>query len=78
MLAISLSVLAEGVDRQLVGRHHDGRVGDLAHELRAEAAVEAAPALLPVHHHQRLPEGAVLGAGLPQPRPRHLCKANQG
>ena len=56
MVAISLSVLAEGIDRQLVGRHHDGRVGDLPHQLGPEAPVEPQPALLLVDQPEGLPE----------------------
>ena len=53
---ISLCVLAEGVHGQLVGRHHDGGVGDLPDQLGAQAPVEAVPALLPVDQPECLPE----------------------
>ena len=65
-------VLLQQVDRQLVGGHHDGGVGDLSDELRGEALVEAPAALLAVDEAKGLPEGAVLQAGLPHPSPRHL------
>ena len=65
---------ADRVDHGLVGGHHDGRVGDLPHEVGAEAAVEADQPLLAAHRGQRAPEGGVLGARLPQPRPRHLVR----
>lgn len=53
-------VPGEHVVGQLVGGHHDGRVGDLAHELRGEAAIEAPPSLFLVDDPQGLPEGRVL------------------
>ena len=53
---ISLSVLTEGVDGQLVRGHHDGGVGDLSDQLCAQAPVEPQPALLPVDEPQSLPE----------------------
>lgn len=52
----------EEVDHQLVGAHHDGGVGDLAHQVCGEAAVQRAVALLPDHRGQSLEKGAVLGA----------------
>ena len=65
-------LLFEHVDGELVGGHHDGRVGDLADELGAEAPVQANPAFLLVDEPQRLPERPVLPARLPHPRTRHL------
>lgn len=50
------------VDDQFVGGHHDGRVGDLAHQVGGEAAVQRAVALLPRHREQRVEEGAVAAA----------------
>ena len=49
-------MLLEQVDGELVGGHHDGRVGDLADELGAEATIQANPAFLLVDEPQRLPE----------------------
>ena len=57
---------------QLVGGHHDGRVGDLAHELRCEAAVEAPPSLFLVDDPQGLPEGRVLVTLFAHARTGHL------
>jgi len=74
LVEVGVGVLGEQVHDGLVGRHHDGRVGDLAHELGGEAAVEAADALLVPHHGQRLPEAAVLGALLAQPCASHLVR----
>ena len=53
---ISLSVLTEGVDGQLVRGHHDGGVGDLSDQLSAQPSVETLPALLSVDQPQCLPE----------------------
>lgn len=58
----------------LVGRHHDGRVGNLADELRGQAAVQSRLALLLPHQEQRLPETVVLVALLAQSRSRHLMR----
>ena len=40
-------LLFEHVDGELVGGHHDGRVGDLADQLGAQPPVQPHPALLP-------------------------------
>ena len=42
-------LLFEQVDGELVGGHHDGRVGDLPDELGAEPSVQAEPSFLLVH-----------------------------
>lgn len=55
-------MLRQQIHDRLVRRHHDCRVGDLSHELRGQAAVEAPNALLLPNQRQRLPEAAVLGA----------------
>ena len=54
-------LLFEQVDGELVGGHHDGRVGDLADQLGAQPPVQPHPPLLPLHQSERLPEGLVLG-----------------
>ena len=56
MLEISLGVLTESVDSQLVGGHHDGGVGDLSHQLCAQTSVQTLPPLLFVDQPQCLPE----------------------
>ena len=68
----------ESVDDELVGDHHDGRVGDLPAELGDHAAVEAAPPLLAVHQEDRLPELVVARVALAEARPGHLCKTEKG
>lgn len=69
-----LRTVLQQVHDELVGGQHDGRVGDLPHELGEEASVEGEVALLAEHQARRLHEGLVLGALLPQPRPDHLCR----
>ena len=75
-LAARLSGLAEllfeHIDSELVGGHHDGRVGDLPDELGAEPSVEAKSSLLLVDESQRLPERPVLPTCLTHSRTRHL------
>ena len=56
MLEISLGVLTESVDSQLVGGHHDGGVGDLSDQLSAQTSVQAMPSLLSVDQPECLPE----------------------
>ena len=65
-------LLFEQVDGELVSGHHDGRIGDLADELGAEATVQADPAFLLVDEPKRLPERPVLSPCLPHSRTRHL------
>lgn len=57
-----LGLTVQEVDHQLVGAHHDGGVGDLAHQVGSEAAVQRPVALLFGDRGQSLEEGAVLGA----------------
>ena len=64
----------ECVHHKLVGCHDDGCVGDLADELRAQAAVQARAPLLLGHQQQRLEERVVARALLPHARPGHLCR----
>ena len=66
------------VHDQLVGGHHDGRVGDLPDQVGGQPPVQPGPALLPVHQLQALPEGAVLGPWLSQSRTHYLCKWGGG
>ena len=67
-------LLLEKVDGELIGGHHDRRVGDLPHKLGAEAAIEPDSSLLLVNKAQGLPERSVLPARLSHSRARNLCK----
>ena len=66
------------VHDQLVGGHHDGRVGDLPDQVGGQPPVQPGPALLPVHQLQALPEGAVLVPWLSQSSTDYLCKWGGG
>jgi len=46
---LDIESLPERVDRELVGCHHDGRVGDLPHQLGPQAPVQTPPTLLLVN-----------------------------
>ena len=48
--------LGHDVHRELVGGHHDGRVGDLSDQLGDKAAVKAGPAFFAGNDSQRLPK----------------------
>ena len=67
-------LLLEKVDGELVGGHHDRRVGNLPHKLGAKAAIEPNPSLLLVNEAQGLPERSVLSTRLSHSCARNLCK----
>lgn len=71
----SSTVLAiEQVDHQLVGAHHDGRVGNLADEVGGKASIQRPVPFLSNHHTKSLEKWAVLAALLSQPGTDHLWK----
>lgn len=69
----TVSVLGQQVHYCLVGAHHDGRVGDLTHQLSGQPTINATNTFLVSHCAQRLPEPTVLGAFLAEPRTGNLC-----
>lgn len=61
LLWVFFEPLGQDINRQLVGGHHDGRVGDLTNELGSKAAIKAATAFVLVHCVKCLPKRSVDG-----------------
>ncbi len=53
------------VDDELVGAHHDGRIGDLSDQMCGESSVKSSIAFLSKHQAETLEERAVLGTFFP-------------
>lgn len=68
-----LKLVAQKVNDELVGGHHDGCVGDLTHQVGGEPTVQCFKPLLPGHRAYCIQERAVPGAFFPQPRSHNLC-----
>ena len=72
-LLVLVECLPKHVNNQLVGSHHDGGVGDLPDQLRAQPPVQPPPPLLPVDHPQCLPERLVFASWFSQSCSRYFC-----
>lgn len=56
----SQSLTFEQVDDELVGAHHDGRIGDLSDQMCGKSSVKSSIAFLSKHQAETLEERAVL------------------